>query len=147
MSQVIEAQREHQDDTGLDSDSVEPPRAVPVLALVVGAFVLVIAVLIGLRLMNSGSSTPSGALKSGSSVEVVLRCAGGSCIAGTTSADGTQWSWITNSGTPIPAAWLTTDATGVVTIDQEWGNATFTSGGQSLVVVGGKATPDHTFFG
>ncbi len=124
-------------------------RGIPSVAIAIGALAVALALIVGVRAMTSSpAKAPTAApFVDGSSVQVVLRCTGNACIAGTTDTQGAQWNWITTNGEAIPGAWLTSDVTGTVKVDSDWGEATFTSGGHSIVLMGGMATPEHSFFG
>jgi hypothetical protein len=122
-------------------------RGIPSVAIAIGALAVALALIVGVRAMTSSpAKAPTAApFVDGSSVQV--RCTGNACIAGTTDTQGAQWNWITTNGEAIPGAWLTSDVTGTVKVDSDWGEATFTSGGHSIVLMGGMATPEHSFFG
>ena len=148
MSQMIEQDRRTSD---VVPEQEQGPagrgRGVSSVAIAIGALVVAVAMIVGVRALTSSPAKATAPFANGNSVEVVLRCTGTSCIAGTTDTQGAQWNWITTNGESVPDTWLTADVTGTVKVDSEWGNATFTSGDRSIVVVGGKATPEHTFFG
>ena len=148
MSQTIEQDRRTPDVVrDQQPGTAERRRGVSSATIAIGALVVAVAMIVGIRALTGGSTRATAPFADGNSVEVVLRCTATSCIAGTTDTQGAQWNWITTNGESVPGAWLTADVTGTVKVDSEWGDATFTAGDRSIVVVGGKATPEHTFFG
>jgi hypothetical protein len=153
MSQIIE-DRHDQQLVGTEAMVPQPPtghrrrgRLRHRHLAVAGVLLASLTALVAIRMATSSSPASARGFTNGSSVEVVLRCTSAACVTGISDPVGSQWSWITTSGTAIPDAWSKRDTTGSIEIDGEWGNATFRSGGQSMVLTGGRATPEHTFFG
>jgi hypothetical protein len=122
----------------------------PLVVALGGAAVVVAAAAIAF--WPSSSSTPPApapGFASGTTVDVVLSCSGpeAPCAGGVTAPDGTQWYWSTDVGQSIPSAWQTHQVSGSVVTDGEFGTVTFSAGGQTLTLLGGMVTPEHSFYG
>jgi hypothetical protein len=78
----------------------------------------------------------------------VLTCASSApCSGGVTAPDGTQWFWSTTVDQSIPAKWQSHQVTGSLVTKGDWGTVTYTSGGETITLYGGMATPEHSYFG
>ncbi len=128
-----------------------PTKSKLALVLAVGGAAAVLAVA-AIAFWPESSSKPAAAtagFASGTSVDVVLTCAGPAtpCSGGVTAPDGTQWFWSTTVDQAIPAKWQSNQVTGSLVTDDDWGTVTYTSGGETITLYGGMATPEHSYFG
>ena len=144
-----------EDDRVLDAvDHREAPAApprLPMALVIAGAAVVVASAIIAFwpHTTTTPDSTGPRGFASGTTVDLVLQCSGpdAPCTGTVTAPDQTQWFWSTDVGASVPAAWTSKHVIGHVQTNGEWGAVTFTSNGQSITLIGGMATPDHTFFG
>jgi hypothetical protein len=119
------------------------------LVLAVGGAAAVLAVA-AIAFWPESSSKPAAAagFATGTSVDIVLTCASAApCSGGTTAPDGSQWFWSTTVDQAIPAKWQSHQVSGTLVTDGDWGTVTYTSGGETISLYGGMATPEHSYFG
>ena len=121
------------------------------LVLAVGAAAAVLA-MAAVAFWPESSSKPAVAtagFASGTTVEIVLHCAGPAapCSGGATAPDGTQWFWSTTVDQSVPTSWQSHEITGSVVTNGDWGTVTYTAGDQTISLYGGMATPEHSYFG
>ena len=150
MSQMIQERLRTRSTTGPARSRPTAPRrrGIPSVVIAAGALAVAVALTLGVRAMTGSPATKAPApFADGTTVEVVLRCTGSSCIAGTTDRRRGPVELDHHQRRVDPRHVAHHDVTGTVKVDSEWGDATFTSGGRSIVVVGGMATPEHSFFG
>jgi hypothetical protein len=122
----------------------------PLVVALGGAAVVVAAAAIAFWPSSTTTQpAPPTGFASGTTVDLVLSCSGpdAPCAGGVTAPDGTQWYWSTDVGQEIPSTWESNQVSGSVVTDGEFGTVTFSAGGQSLALLGGMVTPEHSFYG
>ena len=136
---------------GPSASAEAPTRSRLPLVLAVGGAAAVLAVA-AIAFWPESSSKPPAATSgfaTGTTVDVVLTCAGPAapCSGGVTAPDGTQWIWSTTVGQSIPTTWQGHEVNGSLVTNGDWGTVTYTAGDQTITVYGGLATPGHSYFG
>jgi hypothetical protein len=152
MTDTLEHQEQptHQTLDRPDQDATPSRSRLPLFVVLGGAAVVLAAAAIAFWPQSDPKPpVPASGFASGTTIDLVLTCptADAPCSGGLTAPDGSQWYWSTDIGQTIPATWVAHEVTGHLQTDGEWGTVTYTSGQQSVTLVGGLASPEHSFFG